>query len=252
MTLEVIAFNIESCALIEKAGGGRIELCANPPEGGTTVSMGMMKAARKAVSIPIFPIIRPRGGDFLYNDEEYTIIQDDIRLAKETGMDGVVIGLLNVDGTVDKSRTARLVELAYPMEVTFHRAFDRTPDPVQALEDVIQCGCNRILTSGLADTALQGLEMLQQLVKAADQRIIILPGSGIRSGNIRQLATATGLQEFHTSARTTLFSRMSYENPGMQESQNSFTVDPAEITACVEALSGAGHLLFRNHSGSGN
>ena len=237
MILEVIAFNIESCKLIEQARGGRIELCANPPEGGTTVSMGMMKAARKAVNIPVFPIIRPRGGDFLYNEEEYAIMQDDIRLAKDTGMDGVVIGLLNADGSVDTHRTARLVELAYPMEVTFHRAFDRTPDPMQALEDVIRCGCNRILTSGLADTALQGLAMLQKLVEAADQRIIILPGSGIRSGNIRELAEATGLKEFHSSARTTQFSRMDYENPGMQEAQNTFTVDPAEISACITALS---------------
>ncbi|MBC6493138.1 copper homeostasis protein CutC [Flavihumibacter stibioxidans] len=236
MVLELIAFNIESCRLIEQAGGGRIELCANPVEGGTTVSYGMLKAAREAVNIPVFPIIRPRGGDFLYNSEEYTIMQQDVRLCREIGMDGVVIGLLDRFGKVDKARTARLVELAYPMEVTFHRAFDHVSEPLAALEDVIQCGCVRILTSGGADTALQGLPSLQQLVGSADDRIIILPGSGIRSGNIRQLAEATGLQEFHSSARTILKSGMAYVNGNMTERLETYTVDPEEVRACIKAM----------------
>lgn len=238
MVLEVIAFTIDSCRLIELAGGGRIELCGNPVEGGTTVSYGMLKAAREAVSIPVFPIIRPRGGDFLFNSEEYSIMQQDIRLCREIGMDGVVIGLLDRFGNVDKVRTARLVELAYPMEVTFHRAFDHVNEPLAALEDVIQCGCTRILTSGGADTAMQGLPSLLQLVSSADGRIIILPGSGIRSGNIRQLAEATGLQEFHSSARTILKSGMEYVNKNMTGKIETYTVDPEEIRACRRMLSG--------------
>ncbi|MBZ5856382.1 copper homeostasis protein CutC [Flavihumibacter profundi] len=235
---EIIAFDIGSCRLIEKAGGGRIELCANPLEGGTTVSYGMMKAARKAVSIPIFPIIRPRGGDFLYTDEEYAIIQQDILLCRETGMDGVVFGMLDKDGNVDIPKISRLVELAYPMEVTFHRAFDHSREPLKALEDIIQCGCNRILTSGAADTAIEGIELIKACVAAADGRITILPGSGIRSGNIKALAAATGLTEFHSSARKKVASAMSYRNGNIHEEGGTYGVDPEEVEALVREVSG--------------
>lgn len=234
--LEIIAFDIESCRKIENAGGGRIELCANPAEGGTTVSYGMMRAARAAANIPIFPIIRPRGGDFLYNDEEYGIMQQDILLARETGMDGVVIGILDREGRVDKDRVARLVELAYPLDVTFHRAFDHCLEPFAALEIIIDCGCTRILTSGAADTAIQGLELLQGLVNAADDRIRILPGSGIRSSNIAALAAATGLKEFHSSASKLVDSEMSFQNPGITDKQQRYSVDVMEIGRCLAEL----------------
>lgn len=236
MILEVIAFTIDSCKLIEKAGGGRIELCANPLEGGTTVSYGMMKAARESVSIPVFPIIRPRGGNFLYNGEEYAIMKEDIRVCRDLGMDGVVIGLLDKSGRIDRDRTSRLVELAYPMEVTFHRAFDHVREPLTAMEDIISAGCTRILTSGGADTAVKGMGNLQEWVKAADDRIIILPGSGIRSGNIRQLAEATGLTEFHSSARTALQSCMEWTNEQLSEKMDTYTVDPEEVKACISEL----------------
>jgi copper homeostasis protein len=234
--LEVIAFTSESCRLIEKSGAGRIELCANPLEGGTTVSYGMMKSAREVVSIPVFPIIRPRGGDFLYDEEEYAIIRKDILFCREIGMDGVVTGLLNHDGTIDKARTAALVELAYPMDVTFHRAFDRARDQFAALEDIIQCGCNRILTSGGHDTVMQGLEQIKVLTAAAAERIIILPGSGIRSVNIAGIAAATGLREFHTSARTVMPDRMVFENKNLTEPASTYTVNTAEILQSLAAL----------------
>lgn len=236
--LEIIAFDIDSCKTIAQSGGNRIELCANPMEGGTTVSYGMMKAAREAVTIPVFPIIRPRGGDFLYSDAEYKVMQQDIQLAKETAMDGVVLGILAADGQVDKDRVARLVELAYPMEVTFHRAFDHAAEPLKALEDIIDCGCQRILTSGARNTAIEGQDLIKACVAAADGRIIILPGAGIRSGNIRALAEATGLQEFHSSARRQLASAMVYNNANIQESMASFSVDPNEIERCRAALDG--------------
>ncbi len=236
--LEVIAFNIESCRIIEEAGGGRIELCANPNEGGTTVSYGMMKAAREAVAIPIFPIIRPRGGDFHYNEEEYAIMLSDIRLAKDSGMDGVVIGMLTREGAIDFPKIAAMVELAYPMEVTFHRAFDRVRDPLEALEQVIEAGCNRILTSGGRDTVEQGIPQLQEWIKAADDRIIILPGSGIRSTNIAAIATATGLREFHSSARTLKPTTMLWHNENMKESMEQWTVDGEEIGRSIENLRG--------------
>ncbi|ULQ53768.1 copper homeostasis protein CutC [Flavihumibacter fluvii] len=234
--LEIIAFDIESCKLIESAGGGRIELCANPSEGGTTVSYGMMKAARAAVQIPVFPIIRPRGGDFLYNPEEFAIMKQDIQLARETGMDGVVIGLLDREGNIDKVRTSMLVELAYPMDVTFHRAFDHSRDPLQALEDIIDCGCTRILSSGAADTALLGIELIKACVESAAGRIIILPGSGIRSSNIAGLAKATGLNEFHSSARILSDSQMNFRNKQISDGQSRWTVDAGEVRACMEEL----------------
>ena len=158
--LEVIAFNIESCKLAQQSGAYRIELCDNPSEGGTTPSIGMIKAAREKVDIELFPIIRPRGGDFLYSDDEFEIMKEDILQCKKIGCDGVVIGLLNADGNVDKIRTSQLVNLAYPMSVTFHRAFDRANDPFKAMEDIIECGCERILTSGQQPTASEGIELM--------------------------------------------------------------------------------------------
>jgi copper homeostasis protein len=231
--LEIIAFDINSCQLIEKAGGGRIELCANPPEGGTTVSYGMMRAAREAVQIPVFPIIRPRGGDFLYSPEEIEVMKSDIQLARDLGMDGVVLGCLKPNGVVDYELTARLVELAYPMEVTFHRAFDQVPDQLEALETVIKAGCQRILTSGGANTVMDGLSSLLACIKAAQERIIILPGAGIRSGNIARLQQLTGLNEFHSSARKITQGSMEYKNPSLTEGAQTWTVDTAEINALL-------------------
>ncbi len=234
--LEVIAFDINSCRLIEEAGGGRIELCANPLEGGTTVSYGMLKAAREAVEIPIFPIIRPRGGDFLYTEEEFAVMKSDVLVAKEIGMNGVVFGFLKPDGTVDYERTARLVELAYPMDVTFHRAFDHVPDKLEALEYIIKAGCQRILSSGGASTVLEGISTLLACIKAAKDRIILLPGSGIRSGNIGRLKALTGLEEFHSSARKLTTGTMEYRNPLLTEGAQTWTVDPDEIKACLAAV----------------
>ena len=231
--LEIIAFDINSCQLIEKAGGGRIELCANPPEGGTTVSYGMMRAAREAVQIPVFPIIRPRGGDFLYSPEEIAVMKADIQLARDLGMDGVVLGCLKPNGEVDYELTARLVELAYPMEVTFHRAFEQVPDQLEALETVIKAGCQRILTSGGANTVMDGLSALLACIKAAQERIIILPGAGIRSGNIARLQQLTGLKEFHSSARKITHGSMEYKNPSLTEGAQTWTVDTAEISSLL-------------------
>ena len=139
--LEIIGFNIESSLLAQAAGAHRIELCDGPGEGGTTASYGFIKAARKALTIELYPIIRPRGGDFLYSDAEFDIMKTDVQLCKETGCDGVVIGMLNTDGSIDKKRCRQLVELAYPLGVTFHRAFDRCANPFEALEDIIGIGC---------------------------------------------------------------------------------------------------------------
>ena len=235
-TLEVIAFNIEACAIAQENGADRIELCANPAEGGTTPSYGLILAAKQRCSIPVFVMIRPRGGDFLYSDEEFLIMRADIIQCRDHGCDGVALGLLNADGTVDRKRTKELVHLAYPMEVTFHRAFDRVKDPVQSLEDVISCGCTRILTSGLKTTAIEGAGLINKLVEKADERIIIMPGSGVRSGNIDALIKQTGAIEFHTSAGVLKNSEMGYVNEEMQENLEIYLPEGNEIRAIKQHL----------------
>lgn len=236
--LEIIGFNIASCIAIDKSGAHRIELCDNSYEGGTTPSFGFIKAAREKVSVDLFPIIRPRGGDFLYSDDEFRIMKKDVELCRETGCNGVVFGLLNKDGSIDTDRTGRLVELAYPMEVTFHRAFDHCKDPVKALEQLIEAGCKRILTSGQQPLAMQGAGLIEELVKVADRRIIIMPGSGVRKDNIKELAEKTGAVEFHSSLRTTLNSKMDFVNPAFSDNrEDSHTsVDPAAIKELLNEM----------------
>ncbi|HEV7334148.1 MAG TPA: copper homeostasis protein CutC [Flavisolibacter sp.] len=237
--VEIIAFTIEACSLIEQAGANRIELCANPTEGGTTPSYGFIKRAREAVTISLFPIIRPRGGDFLYTNAEYGLMQDDVRLCRQLGCDGVVIGLLQKDGSIDVRRTAKLVEMAYPMEVTFHRAFDHCRDPFEALEQLTAIGCQRILTSGQKPVAPEGADLLAELVKAAADRIIIMPGSGVRPDNIAELAEKTGAAEFHSSLRTLSPSGMEYLHPSFHTSKEKYahtTTDAAAIRQLIENL----------------
>jgi copper homeostasis protein len=234
--LEIIAFTIEACSIIGQSGAHRIELCANPHEGGTTPSFGMIKAAREKTSIALFPIIRPRGGDFLYTDEEYTLMVEDIKLCRQIGCDGVVIGLMQKDGDIDVKRTAKLVELAYPMDVTFHRAFDRCRDPFEALEQLIEVGCQRILTSGQQPVAMQGAGLLTELVKTAGERITIMPGSGVRADNIAQLARATGAVEFHSSLRTVASTKMNFLHPSFKADKEAYTYATVEGDAIRQLL----------------
>lgn len=234
--LEVIAFDLLSCKIAQENGADRIELCANPHEGGTTPSYGMIKAARKITSIQLFPIIRPRGGDFLYTDDEFYAMQEDIKACLEIGCEGVVIGMLNADGTIDMERCTILKQLAGSMQVTFHRAFDRVNDPFAALEQVIQLGCHRILTSGLKPTAIEGADLLQQLVKQAGDRLKIMPGSGVRSDNILSLASQTGAKAFHSSARQNLSSSMQYLNEGMNEALEQVSLNANEVKAIRKNL----------------
>ncbi len=234
--LEVIAFNIESCILAEANGVSRIELCDNQADGGTTPSYGFIKAARKILSIELYPIIRPRGGDFLYSDEEFEIIKSDLLVCKKLGCDGVVIGLLNGDGSVDKQKTKILTELAYPMGVTFHRAFDRTKNMFEALEDIIDCGCERILTSGQKPNAIDGMDNIKAIIEKADDRITIMPGSGINSRNIIEIAQYTGATEFHSSARNFIESKMQFSQPTMNEQLTSVNLNADEVCSILNAL----------------
>jgi len=235
--LEIAVFNIESALLAASAGADRLELCENPSEGGTTPSYGTLKIVREKVNIPVFPIIRPRGGDFLFSDDEFSVMKKDVELCKQLGFEGVVIGLLHADGTVDAERTKILVDTAYPMEVTFHRAFDRATDPLAAMETLIECGCNRILTSGQVPNAWDGKELIKQLTEHANDRIIIMPGSGVRSNNIQELAAFTGAVELHSSARKLIASGMSFTKQSMHEELKTVSVDVEEIQKMKSLLS---------------
>jgi copper homeostasis protein len=227
--LEICCFNLQSAIVAEQAGASRIELCADPAEGGTTPGFGTVKLVKERTRIDVYPIIRPRGGDFFYNDDDFTIMKAEILLCKELGCEGVVIGMLQQDGTIDKIRCRKLVEMAYPIGVTFHRAFDRAINPFEALEDIIETGCERILTSGQQPTAIESVQLLNELVRQASDRIIIMPGSGIRASNITALAEKTGAAEFHSSARINLNSTMQYVNANMHESLQFVMADKSEI-----------------------
>lgn len=235
-TLEILAYNLESCTIAEKAGANRIELCDNPGQGGTTHSLGVIRTAIRDSRIPIFPMIRPRGGDFLYNDAEFAAMQDDIRACKQLGAGGIVLGLLKADGSIDVERTARLVSIAYPMEVTFHRAFDHCADPFTALEDIINCGCNRILTSGQKPTATEGIPLIRDLVEKAAERISIMPGSGIRSSNLQEMARSTGAHEFHSSAGILQAGRMQFIHPEFTRDNSCHLPDMQEVSAMRSIL----------------
>ena len=222
-----------------EGGADRIELCANLAEGGTTPSYAHIKKCREAFEIALFPIIRPRGGDFLYNKDEFEIMKNDIKLAKDLGCEGIVIGLLNMDGTIDTTRTSELINLAYPLDVTFHRAFDRCKDPFLALEELIEIGCQRILTSGQKPTVSEGVDLIAELNRKADDRIIILPGSGVRKENIKMLAEKTGCVEFHSSLRGKSKSPMQFIHPAFANSEESYSnneISPNEVRALRNAL----------------
>jgi len=208
--LEICANSVESAVMAQNGKAQRVELCDNIYEGGTTPSYGAILQARKELIIDLNTIIRPRGGDFCYSELEFEIMKKDIEFAKNSGVDGIVIGILNLDGTVDTIRTKQLVQLAKPMSVTFHRAFDVTKDPYIALIDIIECGCDRVLTSGHENKAIDGVSLIIKLVEKAENRIIIMPGSGINELNIKEIYQKTKATEFHASLRKNVKSKMKF------------------------------------------
>ena len=208
MIYEICVDSIEGVAAASAAGAARVELCADLIEGGITPSRGMIRRARTIPGIRLHVIIRPRGGDFLFDDDEFAVMEADIDTAKAEGADGVVIGLLTAAAAVDVERTRRLIERARPLAVTFHRAFDMTADPFAALETLIELGVDRILTSGQEESVLEGLPLIAELIKRAGNRIVIMPGGGITARNVERIVAAAAPKEMHFAALSPTVSGM--------------------------------------------
>lgn len=237
--IEIAVTDYTSAASAVQGGADRIELCTALSEGGLTPSYALIETCKNDFNIPIFPIIRPRAGDFLYTDKEFEIIQKDLLICKQLNCEGIVTGFLLKDGNIDKKRISLITELAFPMQVTFHRAFDRCIHHFQAMEDIIAAGCYRILTSGQKIKAMEGTELIKQLIDAAKGRIIIMPGSGVRKENIKELAEKTCAREFHSSLGSFAKSEMNFINPAfvLAEGEYSYAaVSPDDVVELRKAL----------------
>jgi copper homeostasis protein len=226
MLLEVCAYSLSSCRIAMEAGADRVELCADPLQGGTTPSWGSITAAME-LGTPVFPMIRPRGGNFHYNTEELDVMWRDIRACRELGCLGIATGVQCSDGSLDTELMKRIVDRAGPMKVTCHKVFDQVPDASAALEALMAAGCARVLTSGLHANALDGARTISQLVAQAAGRITVMPGGGVRSGNIAEIIAATGASEFHSSAITAR--------------SKDHLADPEEVHVLVQALRSVPH-----------
>jgi len=236
MTLEIVVYNIESALKAQEGRADRIELCDNPGDGGTTPSYGIIENIRQHLSIDVFVMIRPRGGDFHYSSYEFHAMKRDIDQCQKLSVDGVVFGILNQDGTIDKIRCKELIDRARPLKVTCHRAFDMTRDPFEALEDCIEAGFDRILTSGQKLKAIEGVDLIAELIKKSNGRISIMPGSGVNENTVEEIVCKTGTSEIHFSATTFYESAMQFRNQNISgmgdESGSEFklrTVDPERI-----------------------
>lgn len=244
MRLEICVDSPEAAVAAQKGGADRVELCANLMEGGTTPSAGCIKLTRALLKIPVHVIIRPRGGDFLYSAGEMEVMREDIRTAQNLGANGVVIGCLTASGNIDLAKTRDLIAYARPLNVTFHRAFDMCRDARGALEQLVELGVDRLLTSGQEASCLEGLELIATLQAQAAGRIVVMPGGGITPRNIRKIVSATGVREAHLSARSSVQSGMTFRNSqvfmggALRPPEFSWkTTDETVVRAVVQAVS---------------
>lgn len=242
--LEICCYSVESAIIAEQSGADRIELCDNYTEGGTTPSYAAIKSTLEKLNIPVNVIIRPRGGDFSYSNIEYEIIKEDVKTAKALGINGIVVGFLNLDGSIDAVRTKEIIEIAKPMEITFHRAFDRCNNPFIALEQLIKLGVHRVLTSGQKQTAIEGIEVVSKLVKQAQNKIIVMPGGGVNEKNILELISKTKATEYHSSAKTFTPSQMQFTDKLVQMGNKNYDENRI-ISVNSETIE---HMLNRLHS----
>ncbi|HGN9370899.1 TPA: copper homeostasis protein CutC [Citrobacter pasteurii] len=217
--LEICCYSMECARTAQLQGADRIELCSAPKEGGLTPSLGVLRSVRQHVSIPVHPIIRPRGGDFCYTDGEFSAMLDDIAMVRDLGFSGLVTGILDVDGNVDMPRMEKIMVAAGPLNVTFHRAFDMCANPLNALNKLSNLGVDRVLTSGQKSDAAQGLTKIMELIAQVDAPII-MAGAGVRAANLSQFLNA-GVQEVHSSAGVWLASPMRYRNSGLSMSSDT-------------------------------
>lgn len=234
--LEICCYSAESAILSEKAGADRIELCDNFSEGGTTPSYATVKYTVANVNLPIYVIIRPRGGDFLYTDVEFEIMKAEVSEMKALGVQGIVFGILKSSGEIDVERTKEIIELTAPMDATFHRAFDMSKDHLKSLETLKELGISRVLTSGGKKTAFEGMELLTKLVEAAEDQIIVMPGSGINEKNIGEIIHRTGAKEFHASAKTFVKSGMDYVDPTIKMGKSDSMDEYKKISVNSEQI----------------
>ncbi len=248
MLIEVCVNSAISAIEAQKGGAGRVELCENMHEGGTTPSAGMIGFARNHLTISLFVMIRPRGGDFLYSDAEFAIMKEDIHAARELGADGVVFGILKPDGMIDVERMGQLVQIARPMGITCHRAFDMTSDPFNAMEDLISLGIDRILTSGQQKTASEGATLIRELINRAQNRIIIMPGSGVKEHNIIEVIRNTGAKEVHIHLDRKKSSGMICKQPSVYMGKPGSSEYEHDVTDW-ERIKRAKELLFNYELG---
>ena len=237
MILEIAANSVASALAAQAGGASRVELCSALELGGLTPSPSTIAMVRERLQIPVYVLIRPRAGDFLYNDLECEAMLRDIEYCAAQGCEGVVIGVLDADGHVDKARCQPLVDAAGKLGVTFHRAFDLTQAPARALEDIIALDCERVLTSGGKATALEGAEAIRQWIEQAAGRIAIMPGAGVSAQNVAALKAATGASEFHASAKKALPSGMRWQPDGLRDMQGGeWRSEVEQVGALVAAL----------------
>jgi copper homeostasis protein len=235
--LEVAANSVASACAAQAGGAGRVELCAALELGGLTPSQATIALARERLRIPLYALIRPRAGDFLYDDDECEVMRRDIETCAKLGCDGVVLGALDADGDVDVPRCRALIAAAGDMGVTFHRAFDLARDPHRALEDVIALGCERVLTSGGQASAMEGAALIRGLVAQSRGRVTVMPGAGVTADNLAALVVATGAREFHASAKRRLASGMRHRPPALADMQaGELRSDVEQVQALVRAL----------------
>jgi copper homeostasis protein len=238
MTVEIVVYNLDSALKAQEGGADRTELCDNPGDGGTTPSAGVIELVRQNLSIDVYVMIRPRGGDFLYSNYDFHAMKRDIVISQKLSVDGLVFGILNANGTIDKKRCQELISRARPLKTTCHRAFDMARDPFEALEDCIEAGFDRILTSGGEAQALRGSKLIGELVKRAKGRIAIMAGSGVNEETVTEIVRTSGVQEIHFSATGYRDSGMEYVNEkiasmgqGGSGEYQLRTVDPQRVKA---------------------
>jgi copper homeostasis protein len=245
MICEVCVDSVAGVRAAKAAGADRFELCADLLEGGITPSRGMIRQAKTIVGIGLHVMIRPRGGDFLFDDDEFAVMRSDIETAKAEGADGVVIGLLTAEGEVDVGRTRELISLARPLSITFHRAFDMTPEPFRAIETLIELGVDRVLTSGQEGSVLDGLPLIVELVERAGNRIVIMPGGGITERNVDRVVASAKPREIHFAALDPVPSGMRFRRPYVfmggelrPPEYDRFDTSAASIRSVIAKLSG--------------